>query len=288
MKKQNETVAARAAQLYAPVVFSRMDLISRGLRGRDITRALKLGKLTRLRRDRYALPALDEGVAEAVRVGGRLSCLSLLHLIGVFVHVCNGLHVHVIPGTSRIRPPLSEATVLHWSSWSRQPGPRHVVPLVDAVSQAIRCQSPRAAIATLDSVLHHGLLTRADLSSIFARLPARYRSLLALVDASAASGPETFMRLILRGLGARFETQVLIPRVGYVDFVVNGWLIIECDSRKFHEGWQKQVEDRRRDIAAARQGYVTIRPLAADIMGDGAYIRGLVSDVLDALGQQST
>lgn len=284
MANQKESVRARAARLYAPAVFTRADLLSTGIRGRDITRAVRQGRLRRLRRDRYALSSVDDEVAEAVRIGGRVSCVTLLRLIGVFVHVASGLHVHVIPGTSRIRAPLAKDTVLHWRAWSGHAGPRHAVPLIDALSHAVRCQSPRAAIATLDSAMNQGLVTETDLTAVFAALPAKYRSLLALVDASAGSGPETFMRLILRGLGVSFETQVLIPGVGYVDFVVNGWLIIECDSREFHEGWQKQVEDRRRDIAAARQGYVTIRPLAADIMGDAATVRRAVFDVIDAVG----
>jgi very-short-patch-repair endonuclease len=39
--------------------------------------------------------------------------------------------------------------------------------------------------------------------------------------------------------------------VGRVDFLVEGWLIIECDSKAHHEGWDKQRRDRRRDLAAA-------------------------------------
>ena len=35
------------------------------------------------------------------------------------------------------------------------------------------------------------------------------------------------MRLMLRGLGCQIEVQVVIPGVGRVDFVVDGWLIVE-------------------------------------------------------------
>lgn len=80
------------------------------------------------------------------------------------------------------------------------------------------------------------------------------------------SGPETLVRLILRGLGCDVDVQVQIPGVGRVDFVVDGWLIIECDSKAHHEGWDAQRRDRRRDIAAAALGYTTIRPLAEDLL----------------------
>lgn len=121
-------------------------------------------------------------------------------------------------------------------------------------------------MATLDSVLHLGILTWDEVRDVFTHLPARYRPLLRLVDGIAESGPETLVRLMLRQLGLRYEAQVEIAGVGRVDFVVEGWLIIECDSKEFHEGWAKQRRDRKRDLAAARLGFVTLRPLAEDVM----------------------
>lgn len=251
---------------------------------RDITNAVRAGNLRRLRRDHYAAADINDEVAEAVRIGGRLSCLSLLKMIGVFVLRCTSLHVHVRPGTSRTRKPESDRTVVHWDAWSGHESPMHVVMLLDAARHAVRCQEPRAAIATLDSLLHHRLMTRQQLSGVFVALPSRFSVLLALVDSSAESGPETLMRLILRTLGVSYETQVVIPGVGRVDFVVDGWLIIECDSKEYHEGWDKQVEDRGRDMAAAGLGYVTVRPLAADLMHHAPTVQTAISDVLENLG----
>lgn len=274
--------AALRSELYAQRVFSRADLLQGGASGHEITRAVNAGMLLRLRRDHYAHPDIDPDIAEAVRVGGRLACVSLLQKLGVFVLNAACLHVFIAPDTSRIRAPRSRSTVLHWSRRSQRGESRHVVSLRDAVLQAILCQDPRAAIATLDSLLHLRLATRTQLIGLFESLPVRLQPLLSLVDGTAESGPETYMRLILRTLGVRFETQVVIPGVGRVDFVVQGWLIIECDSKEFHEGWNKQVEDRRRDIAAARLGYTTIRPIASDILYDSPSVRQKISDVLEA------
>ena len=74
------------------------------------------------------------------------------------------------------------------------------------------------------------------------------------------------MRLMLRAKGAHIDVQVKLRGVGRVDFVVDGWLIIECDSKAHHEGWKEQRRDRRRDLAAAALGYTTIRPIAEDIL----------------------
>ncbi|RZI94397.1 MAG: hypothetical protein EOO67_04740 [Microbacterium sp.] len=137
--------------------------------------------------------------------------------------------------------------------------------MADALAQAVRCQDPRSAVATVDSVLHRGLLSPECVADVFDALPRKYRAILRLSDALAESGSETFMRLILRQLGLRFVSQAHIPGVGRVDFLVEGWLIIECDSKAHHEGWSKQRGDRQRDLAAAQRGYVTLRPLAEDL-----------------------
>ncbi|WP_226533458.1 endonuclease domain-containing protein [Microbacterium paraoxydans] len=278
------TIRQRAAQFYAATVFSRADLTASGMTSRDITRAIDSGRLRRLRRDRYAIEPVSAAVAEAVRIGGRLSCVSLLVEIGVFVHLRDVLHVHVRPGSSRVRRPQSKHTLLHWNTWSGDPEPLHAAALADAVAQAVRCQQPRAAVATLDSIMHHGLMSWDEVLRVFEWLPKRYRPLLALVDSSAESGPETFMRLLLRALGVTYETQVVIDGVGRVDFLVEGWLIIECDSKEFHEGWEKQVDDRRRDLAAATKGYITIRPLASDILRRDSALRETVDAVIRSLG----
>lgn len=85
---------------------------------------------------------------------------------------------------------------------------------------------------------------------------------------------------MLRGLGVQVEVQVQIEGVGRVDLVVDGWLIIECDSREYHEGWMTQKRDRRRDLAAAARGYTTIRPIAEDILGTPEEVLTLLKQTL--------
>lgn len=284
MGKTEKNVAERAEEAYAHTVFTRSELMHRGFTGRLTAAAVARGELLHVRRDRYALSSTHRDIVEAVRIGGRLSCLSLLVLLGVFVFRCRELHVLVTPGSSRLRLTKERKVVLHWKVVTDARESLHAAPLIDAVAHSVLCQAPREAIATVDSVLHHGLLTRDEVAAVFAALPARFRPLLALVDASAASGPETFMRLLLRTMGVAYETQVYLDGVGYVDFIVEGWLIIECDSKEFHEGWDKQVEDRERDIAAARLGYVTVRPLAKDIFGDQESVRRSLEQIIAVLG----
>ncbi|WP_235008126.1 PDDEXK family nuclease [Microbacterium timonense] len=186
--------------------------------------------------------------------------------LGVFVLDTGELHVHVHENRTSA-PRLGRRVRRHWDRLTRTPAVCSTsVEAFDAMVQAVRCQTARAALATLDSALHLGVLQADDLDELFAAVPRRHRVLRRLIDARAESGPETLLRLMLRAAGASFEVQVKIRGVGRVDFVVDGWLIVECDSREFHSTWADQRRDRRRDQAAAALGYATYRPIAEDIM----------------------
>jgi very-short-patch-repair endonuclease len=265
------------------MLHTRDDLLSLGMTTRQITSAVRGGRLVRLRRDRYARPGVDAKVADAVRIGGRITCLSLLQMVGVFVLKVSTVHVQVTPHSSRLGIVKSGDPHLHWT---KDPDclQLHATSLRTAIKHSVRCQPPRAAVATLDSLVHHGLITRVQLEELFRELPPRFGTLVRLVDASAESGPETLVRLMLRSIGVSFETQVFIEGVGRVDFVVEGWLVIECDSKEFHEGRKKQKQDRGRDLAAARLGYVTVRPLAADILHRPDATQQTPREIIDMMG----
>jgi very-short-patch-repair endonuclease len=259
-------------------VWTRSELMANGWTARGLTAAVRGGRLVRARENAYLHPDAPEACRAAATVGGRLTCVSELARWGVFVWEASEVHVAVPATSSRLRTTTQSARV-HWTAgkadgWSS-------TDLVDALILAVVCQPVRAAIATLDSALHLGLIRMTDLDDVFDALPRRYRVLRRHVDSSAESGSETFMRLMLERLGCSVETQVRIRGVGRVDFVVDGWLLIECDSKAHHAEWKTQVEDRRRDQAAAALGYATYRPIAADIFWNPdqvvAAVRGLLS-----------
>lgn len=246
---------------------------------RSIARLLDDGVLIRLRKGSFARSDTPSDLLAAARAGGRLDCVSLLYLLGVFVLESSQMHIQMDRTATRIKP-RSAGVVRHFRVSTVSRG-RLAADLIEAVAQACRCQSPRAAIATLDSVLNIGLLDEEGVAAVFARLPARYRALHPLLDGRSESGPETLMRLLLRTLGLTVELQVQIHGVGRVDLVVDGWLIIECDSEAHHAGWVARKRDSRRDLAAAALGYTTLRPIAEDIMHHpdvvASAVRGLVT-----------
>jgi very-short-patch-repair endonuclease len=241
------------------------DLRAAGLSRRQITRELSGGSLVRARNDVYVAVSAPDAMKTASRVGGLVGCVSALALWDVFVQERHGVHAH-LRTNGVIRGP-DDGVVRHWGRLIRAVHPRSlVVEPLDALRQAVICQSPRAAIASVDSALNKGIVRQDELDELFAAIPARRRVILPHIDGRAEAGTETLVRLMVRALGGHVELQVRIRDVGRVDMIVDGWLVIECDSRAYHSDWQTQLEDRRRDLALAERGYVSIRPAAEDIL----------------------
>ncbi|WP_367729530.1 hypothetical protein [Microbacterium sp. LMI1-1-1.1] len=247
-----------------PVVRTAAELRAEGHTPWTLARAVREGTLVRVRRGRYTLPGHPEEILAAARIGGRLDCVSLLSLCGVFVLERQEPHVQLDPSASR-RPRLAEGARRHWRPSDAAPE-ELVVGMVEALVQSVRCQPPRAAIATLDSAWNLDLVDEQDIDEVFSRLPARFRVLRPLLDRRSEAGTETLVRLMVRALGCDVRLQVRIRGVGRVDLLVDGWLIIECDSRQFHGGWEEHRNDRRRDLAALGLGYATLRLLAEDVL----------------------
>jgi len=270
-------------------VLTRADLRAQGLTAREITAAVARAELVRVRRGHYVQRGAPDALLRAARIGGRLGCLSLLAVLGVFVFDSSVLHVHMQHGDSRMRSGTQTArplprrqhrkrVVLHWRSLTAPPS-SGCVDIVDALIHAVGCQTPRHAVATLDSALNQGLLDSEQLDEVFGALPRRFHVLRELLDGRAQSGTETLVRLMLRGLGCTFDLQVAFPGVGSVDLVADGWLVIECDSKTHHSDWGQQRADYRRDRALAALGYCVLRLTAEDIL----YRPELVLDAIRGL-----
>lgn len=264
--------------------YRRRQLFDIGLTKRSIDTVLAKGALVRARDGVYVRSDAGRDVIDACRVGGLLGCTSELARLGVFVLESSSLHVHLRGNAARLRS-IPRPVRRHWGRLHREPPERGTsVEVFDAVLQALRCQPIRESIATLDSVLSLRLLRPDDLDELFALLPRRFRRIRPMIDPRCESGSETFLRLILRTLGVPFEMQVHIAGVGRVDFLVAGWLIIECDSRAHHSDWDAQREDRRRDQAAAALGFSTYRAIAEDIFWHPDDVRTALAGLLGRTG----
>lgn len=224
-----------------------------GVTHTTLAQALSDGTAVKLRKGIVASDA-DSETATAAWHGGTATCVSALRHYGVWVLHDNVLHVHV-PTGSRIHPHPNCSCVTH-----RSPGrqPFGVMPIREAFIHAARCLTSEAFFAAFESAWHLRLLTRADRARIRSRVPARLKHLIDIARPDAESGLESLLRLRLRAAGIILRTQVNIPRVGRVDFVVEH-LILEVDGRLGHADPTSRHKDLVRDARAAEAGYRTLR-----------------------------
>lgn len=276
-------------------VASTQQLLRGGARARDLTEAVRSGALVRVRRGHYAPAGTAAQLLGAVRVGGRLACVSAAALHGIFVFDASTLHVHLEHGSSRMRTPLNrrrpltsmnrDGLQLHWSPvLDPSDGTEYSVGLRDALAQIIRCQSAPCAIAALDGAMHAGLIDAEALAEIFAHVPQRFAPLRGKVNARSESGQESVLRMIVEEMGLDYEIQVSIDGVGRVDMVIAGMLVVEADSRAHHKEWEQHVRDRTRDRLLAARGYLTLRLLYRDIMYDAEGVKAAIRGLLAAHG----
>ena len=133
-----------------------------GLTRGEIERSVAAGLLIRARRGVYVRADASHAVREAAAVGGRLDCVSAMRELGVFVRERSGLHIQVARNRKHLRIPSSgrvrvgtrwEKVCVHWRNDEAEE--EHLIASpVAALAQAVRCQTARAAVATLDSALH--------------------------------------------------------------------------------------------------------------------------------------
>lgn len=102
-----------------------------------------------------------------------------------------------------------------------------------------------------------------------------------MLDSRSESGLESICRLLLSRQPTSLRSQVAIRGVGRVDFVLGDRIIVEADGRAWHDGDEPFYTDRSRLLAAARRGYVTIRPTAQQLLYEEEWFDLVVSAMVD-------
>lgn len=218
--------------------------------------AVSTGELWRPRRGWVATPGASADALRAVRLGGRLGAGSALASYGVWVDEDSELTV-ACPSTASRLPPLAATERRLWTEdlFPALSDKRWRVSVMDALLQLGRDAPRDSLIASIDSAIQLRFITRAELRLLLAALPRRLQGVGREIDGLAMSGTETHMRLALRRAGYQVQSQVRLPGIGTVDLLVDGWLIIELDSRKYHGGADNQLRDRARDGNAVLGSY---------------------------------
>lgn len=236
-------------------------LMSVGVTDGDLRAAVRRGRVRAVGGGVYALADVDRDVLVAATLRGRLTCVSAAARHGLDV-----LHRPARPHVAvpRNRPTTSKNAVVHRVD---APGGGPVVPVVASLLTLVRCLPALDAVATIDSAVRLGTVRVASLTTrVQGRGSVEARRRLALVDGRSGSVIETVLRLAMRQAGLLVECQVTIPGAGRVDFVVEGWLVVEVDGFQFHSTREQYRTDRHRANAIVGTGCRLLRFTYEDVM----------------------
>jgi very-short-patch-repair endonuclease len=212
-----------------------------------------------LRRGWYASSSATSQVVRAVSSGGALGCVSALRMQGVWVPDSE-LHVRYAARAHRSRSGVRSCHPYRLDP----PVLTAIDPMEIAAASAANCLDAEGLVIVLDSMLNMRMIEMADArATVVASRFARH-DLAERCDPKSESGTETIIRLRLRAAGIHLRTQVAIPGVGRVDFLVGNRLIIEADSREHH--LSKYQVDRTRDRVATGLGFMVIRLTYEDVV----------------------
>lgn len=234
-------------------VWRRSELVAE-LGEHRVRKLVTAGRLIHVGYGWYASPVAKQKAVSAVRVGGRLGCLSGCEQHELWVPPHEGLHVDFNRQVPAVLPP---GIVGHRD---RDIGRRSAVrPLLDCLRQVVRHHDTETALIILDSAINRGLLTEPDVRQLVAECPKPTHRVLRYLDGRADSGTETRVRYFFQRRRVPVEPQASVPGVGWVDLRVGQSLMIECDSRAHHTGEENYARDHRRNLVLVSDDNTVLR-----------------------------
>ena len=257
-------------------------LIAAGVRKRELTRAVRQGHLIRPRNGVYVVTATSEAVLESLSHCGALACVTASRDWGLWTldsGDAEPVHTWVDPSRHPVRVAVDaraegpRCCVFHRDLAPDPPTLRRVG-VLHCLLQILGCRGPEAFFATLESALRRGRMTVECSARLRAMVPLEHRWLVDFARSDADSGLESILRLRLHRYGITLASQVPIPGVGIVDFVIGDCLILEADGAT-HGGDHRHV-DLVRDAVAMSLGFVTLRFDSAMILHDWEVVEAAV------------
>lgn len=262
------------------------DLRAMGYTIERIRAEIALGLLERIIRGWYCRPGADRDVIRAMRLGGRLSCVSALKLLGAWCPPDIGPHIGFPSHASgrrsaagRVRVP--EGVVRHWHPKAASTGSAFfLTPAARSIEDLLLCQPAHFVVAVLDSLLHKRLIQRNRIDALILAGPARVHFLADHLNAASESGIESIVRFRLALAGVPARIQVVFREQYRLDLEIDGWLVLEIDGRRTHAQEKAFTSDRIRAATIMRDGKVVLQFTYATVMYDWEFVLASVLDVM--------
>ncbi|MBO1267869.1 endonuclease domain-containing protein [Arthrobacter cavernae] len=188
---------------------------------------------------------------------------------------------------------------LHLASRHRrgQHSPRHgrlrfepdqhlpIASLEDTVIHGLTCLNEVDAVAMAQSAMqHHGVPRSLLEAEVTAKYYGMARKRLAKADGLSESVPEISARLLFESAGLTFRRQVQVPDVGRVDFLIDGWLIVEINGFQFHSSRAAWRKDMGRSNIAQTHGHAVLSYAPEQIWNSPDGVLAEIRAVLDRRG----
>jgi very-short-patch-repair endonuclease len=293
--------AAAAVRVLGNIA-TRDQLVAVGVSGGDLTTAVRLGELRRVRRAYYATRAAPADAVHAVRVGGRLAGLSAARSYGLWAGFDSRLHVSLPANASRLRTNLAPSfladhatesplaltpdtttrhVVLHWLAARSNSTECWRCSVPETLAQVAAWCDRETAVACLDTARTILGLRDADIAQALAATSAQTRMLATRSRPGSDAGSESVVRQRLVPLGIEVIQQVKFADVGWVDMQVKGTnILIEIDGRAYHSDTITFENDRRRRNELVQRGFVVLQFSYKQVFEEWAWCESMIVGAL--------
>lgn len=251
----------------------------------QLEQALAQHRISRVRRNLYAVSDLAEVRRLAVEAGGVASHLTAAQHWGWKVKDPPTKPCITVPRGARV--PTGDYE-LHWQDLDVAEVANRVTRRVPTVIACARAYPPDVALCVADSALREGAVSRSALLRAAEASPRTGRrkaiEIVRLADARAANPFESVLRWLCLGVpGLDVVPQVQIDGVGRVDlFDEHLGIVIEAESVEFHSSVAAFRRDARRYTSCARRDLLVARFTWVEVMLDPDYVRAALADVVAA------
>ncbi|MCZ2402297.1 DUF559 domain-containing protein [Paenarthrobacter sp. Z7-10] len=242
-------------------VASRQSLMGRGITDGQIRQALRDGIVSNVQRGIFQLPEADPLFLQAHALKGVLTCVSAAPYYQLWcLHGHAELHLSCRNGLPR------PSAVTHRKLLLPPNRIQPIAALADVLLDALHCLPRFEALAMVQCAVGRGDINKAFLRGHLAgNRNGGARAVLDLVGRRADSLLEPIARVLFREAGFWTECYVRIDGVGEVDFLLEGYLVVEIDGGTHFEP-RSIKKDRRRDNMAVVGGYLVLRYFYDDVV----------------------
>jgi len=228
-------------------------LLSAGFSRTDVARLPDAG-VQQLRRGVFVLPGCAPEFVAAIGHNARVSCASAARHYGLWLRDPPAQH-HLACNHGH-----GSGFVKHRTVRFEGHGSLPLAAVEDVVLHALGCLAPPASTAIATSAIRlHGVPLDLLKGELRGKRSGPVRTALHLLDLRAESIVEVDAQHLFRTNGIGYDAQVYLPGIGRVDFLLDGFLIVEVDGFAFHSNRDALRRDLGRNNASTLHGFALLR-----------------------------